>query len=147
MSDHNPSLSTFILDAGYALIGCQLVEEALKSYIINCNGIVAVSLRNTIPFNYAEKEIEDLSLDRLTGHFKRFNSNAELISKLQKLPKERNYCAHRAFVSAIHKKDNEGLDDDVARIHALAESAWGCWQDLSVELAEVEERLRSLREK
>ena len=139
-------LAAFSDDALFALTACQVVEEILKSYLTTCNKIIVASLKGAIPYKYTDDEIDNYALERLVALFQKLNSNDALIAKLNKLPNERNYCAHKAFVMAYLKstKNGERLEADIQRVNAIGQFAWGCFQDIKAELAQVEEVLNGL---
>ena len=138
--DQFSELAVFSTEAHYALVAYQMIEEQLKRYISTAHDIVRLCLSNRIPYKYSEKEIDGYALERLIAIFGKLNDNEDLIRKLNKLPKDRNYCAHKAYAEAYFKRvlDKQGLDNDVTKIKDMGKFAWECFQNHKDEIGQVE---------
>jgi hypothetical protein len=80
-----------------AMFQCQLVEEALKTYISTAHSIIRKSIPRELNFGYADKDFEAMPLERLLTVFGKLTHNKILSKKLNGLRDPRNYVAHKAF--------------------------------------------------
>lgn len=138
--DKFSELAEFSTEAHYALVAYQMIEEQLKSYITIAHKIIRLCLSNRIPYKYLPEEIDGYALERLLAIFAKLNDNDELIKKLNQLPKDRNYCAHKAYAQAYFKRvlDKQSLNSDCAKIKEMGKYAWECFQSLKYEIGQIE---------
>lgn len=80
-----------------AMFQCQLVEEALKTYISTAHSIIRKSIPIELSFSYADKDFESMPLERLLNVFGKLTHNKKLLKQLNGLREPRNYVAHKAF--------------------------------------------------
>lgn len=137
----------YLHEAQFALLGCQLVEEGLKSYVCTAYQGIRKSGGNTGIIKHTDDEIEELPLGLLIRLFEPLSSNAVLISKLKDLRPRRNYCAHKAFV-LVFAADVRSTIDLKAELQKVTEAriaAWDCFHMLTPELQANEARANAAR--
>jgi len=139
-------LPTYWLKLGNALLNFQFIEEALRTYLGLVYHIVKIKLGNKIPFKFSRKDVETDSLGVLIAKFERVNSNSELIGKLNKLVKARNYCAHRAYImTSEEQEDDKYLSSEIKKMEWVITNSDKCLKDLHKELFKIDE-IRKLLE-
>lgn len=116
----------YLHEAQFALLGCQLVEEGLKSFICTAYQGIRKSGSNTGVIKHTDDEIEELPLGVLIRLFESLSSNAALISKLKDLRPKRNYCAHKAFV-LVFAADVRSTIDLRAEFQKVTEARVAAW--------------------
>ena len=137
----------YLHETQFALLGCQLVEEGLKSYICTAYEIIRRSDRDTSMIKYTDAEIEELPLGALIRLFERLNTNAALAAKLKELCPKRNHCAHKAFVLVFAADVRQSIDlqAEFEKIEEARGAAWDTFHMLTPELHSNEARLNALR--
>jgi len=83
-----------------ALLQFQALEEALKSYIEGVFIIIRLRTEGFVPFTRSRTELEGLSLGRLIDELSKHADEPKLVADLKGLVRERNHCAHAAFLVA-----------------------------------------------
>ncbi len=138
-------LSQYFLKLPDALLNFQFIEESLRMYIAYCYEIISVRVSKQIPFKYRYKDLEKDALGKLLSKFKRFNSNNELIGKIEKVIKDRNYCAHKAYLLTYEQQnDPDYLKSELEKLENIVNKAKECMHFLSAELKQAEEIKKSL---
>ncbi len=124
----------------------QCVEETIKDYLVEVYEIIKKKLGNQIPFKFSRKSVENDSLGRLLTKFSKVNSNKDVIDRIGRLIKNRNYCAHRAYVMIFRQKfDNKYLSDEIEKLEKIANNSRECFIRLQMELKKVSEIKNKLR--
>jgi len=95
----------FYLKVAYALSGCQLVEQQLKSYITDALDFIRKRLAGKLPFKMNGDDYEDVPLGRLIDVFRKLSDNEALVKDLNKFKAERNFLSHKGISHCI---DPEG---------------------------------------
>ncbi len=95
----------FLRRVGEALASYQLVEAALKLYIEGVHLRIQRLVSRRVPFHYPPSEYENASLGRLIDVFQRHSDNKQLIQRLRKAVKTRNYVAHRVVEDYMHHRE------------------------------------------
>lgn len=133
-------LDDFTHEAQFALVGYQMVEEQLKSYICTAYKLIRNRTSDLFPFKYEDEEVDNYAMEKLINIFKKINENSELIQKLQKLPNNRNYIAHQAFAHAYVKRTahEESLEEETKKVKEMREYVWQCFQEFRVILEDIE---------
>ena len=123
-----------------ALMFLQHIEETIKDYLVEVYEIIKKKLGNQIPFKFSHKSVENDSLEKLLTKFRKVNSNKKLIDRVGRLIKDRNYCAHRAYVMIFRQKfDNKYLSDEIEKFERIANNSSKCFTRLQMELKKVRE--------
>ena len=121
-----------------ALMFLQYIEEAIKDYLGEVYEIIKKKLGNQIPFDFSRKSVENNSLRKLLTKFSKVNSNKDLIDRIDHLIKDRNYCAHRAYVMTFKQIFNDKyLSDEIKKFKSLANNSSKCLIRLQMELKKV----------
>ena len=118
----------------------QLVEFSLKIYIAGAYMLIRKKLDNVMPFEYKYKDIENAPLGKLNGIFAKLNKNTDLQNQLGKLPKHRNYVAHRALIeqhAVIRDVLDIGADEEPIDIIAAEAEVDRCLVLLAKELETI----------
>jgi hypothetical protein len=133
-------------EAQCALLGCQVVEEGLKSYICTAYETIRRSGGPTSLIRHTDAEIEEFPLGTLMRLFEPLNTNAALAAKLQELRPKRNYCAHKAFmlVFAADVRPSIDLTLEFKKIEETRVLAWETFRMLEPELHSNEARLNAV---
>ena len=97
----------FFRRLGEALAPYQLLEEVLKFYIEAAQFRIERLVDGIVPFNYPLSEYENLPLGRLITVFERHSDNKQLIERLRKAVKGRNYIAHRAVAHYMDHREKK----------------------------------------
>ena len=126
----------YLHETQFALLGCQLVEEGLKSYICTAYEAIRLSGSNTNIIKHTVAEIEELALGPLIRLFEPLNANATLITKLKGLCPKRNHCAHKAFVPVFMADVRLTIDlnAEFEKVKEARVFAWDTFQILTPEL-------------
>lgn len=90
----------------------QLLEFALKAYIGRAYSVIRSSVNEKVHFGYSAKDVEAFPLERLLNVFGKLNSNADLITRLNKLKDERNQLAHRSLLITMGSMYDQGAVED-----------------------------------
>ena len=137
----------YLHEAQFALFGCQLVEEGLKSYICTAYEGIRRSGVNAAIIKHTDGEIEELALGPLIRLFEPLSSNAALVSKLKDLRPKRNYCAHKAFALAFFADVRSSIDlrAEFQKVTEARVSAWDTFHMLTPELQSNETRVNAPR--
>ncbi len=123
----------------------QFMEESIRMYLASAYCIVLRKLDNQIPFEFTYKEVEKDSLGKLLIKFGKFNSNKQLIDNISEIIKERNHCAHRAYLmTAEELNDEEFLSDEVAKLKRIVTRSKEYLDSLMEECKSIEEIRKSM---
>jgi len=143
----NKTIEQYLQKLPDALLNFQFIEEFLKMYIAYCYEIITLRVSSHIPFKYRYKDLKKDALGKLVMKFKKINNNDKLIGKIEKIIKDRNYCAHEAYL-LIHEQQNdpEYLSKEIAKLEKIVLEAKECLQEISAELKHVEAIKNSLKE-
>ncbi|MGI0134277.1 MAG: hypothetical protein ACREBW_04895, partial [Candidatus Micrarchaeaceae archaeon] len=97
----NPKASVsherYLHQAQFALFGCQMVEEVLKSLLMYARDVNRIAPAEYAPVSESNDELDESPLGRLIVLFHRALPDSNLLPDLQRLRPERNHCAHRAL--------------------------------------------------
>jgi hypothetical protein len=133
----------FLRRVGEALASYQLVEAVLKLYIEGVHLRIRRLVLGKVPFNYSPSEYENAPLEWLVKMFQRHSANKQLIERLRKAVKTRNYIAHRVVEDYMHHR--EGRPRIAARISRelkkLEDEGQGLAEELLKELTALRERM------
>ena len=137
----------YLHEAQFALLGCQLVEEGLKSYICTAYEGIRRSGGDTAVIKRTDAEIEELALGPLIRLFEPLSSNAALVSQLKDLRPKRNYCAHKAFALVFFADVRSSIDfrAEFQKVTEARVSAWDTFHMLTPELQSNEARVNAPR--
>ena len=119
----------------------QLLEFALKTYIGFSYELIHKRLDGVIHFGHSIQDVENHSLGRLLGLFRKLNSNTDLQNELGKLLAKRNHVAHKSLLVSA------GKSYDVAALKKADEEFFYLEDDVDVCLNAVLDELRLLKEK
>jgi len=147
MDTESVTKERYLHQAQFALFGCQMVEEALKSFLTHVRDINRLCSREFIQIDESDDELDEMPLGGLTMLFRKTLPNSQLISRLEQLRPERNHCAHRALVLCFMSDVCSGisLNKEFERMQKARELAWSCFEDLKSELVVAESQLSALR--
>ena len=87
----------------------QFIEEALRMYISYSYRLITQKLDKQIPFSFTYNDVKNDSLGKLLKKFKKINANSKLIKNLEKLKKERDFIAHKAFLLTQDEQDRKSV--------------------------------------
>lgn len=136
----------YLHQAQFALFGCQMTEEALKSILMHARDVNRIAPTEYAPISQSNDELDELPLGRLIPLFRKVLPGSNILPDLERLRPERNHCAHRAlvlcFISDV--SDNISLEKEFARLSSTRQLAWSCFEALKPELAAAEKRLAAL---
>jgi hypothetical protein len=122
-----------------ALLKFQFIEESLRIYIAYCYQIISLRIPKEITFKYGYNDLQKDSLGTLLRKFKKFSANDLLIQKLGSIVKDRNYCAHQAYLLTYKQQKNPGyLAAEIRKMGKIIAKAESCRELLSAELSELE---------
>lgn len=132
-------------DTSMRLLGSfQLLELALKVYVGLSYKIIKTRVEGVIHFDYAENDLDDLPLGRLLNLFRKLNSNAELIARLQKLQAERNHIAHRSLlITMVSLYDRGAVEDKYIEYSILEDELTECLQAVNTESRQLKGRAQN----
>ncbi len=141
------SKEKYLHEAQFALFGCQMVEETLKSILM-----YAREINEIIPAEYplvhkTDEQLEELPLGTLIDQYKKAFPESAVVTSLKALRPERNHCAHRALVFCFLSdlRDNISLQVEFDRIESTRKLAWSCFHILLKEAQNLLNRLNNLR--
>jgi hypothetical protein len=126
-----------------ALFYFQMIEEGLKTYVSKAHEVIQCSLPSELVFRSDPREYENAPLERLIKLFAKVTRNEDLVDRLSKLLKPRNYCAHRAYALAFLSKVRPGVDMK-AEVRKAAE-AGSAAEEIFFELQAELEGIASLK--
>ena len=137
----------YLHEVQFALFGCQIVEEALKSFLMYARDIHRLCSSEFVQINKSDEELDEIPLSGLMTIFRQALPNSQLVSRLEQLRPQRNHCAHRALVLCFMSDvcSDISLDEEFRRVKSTRELAWSCFGDIKPELAAAERRLGTLR--
>lgn len=119
----------------------QLLEFALKLYVGLSYKVIKARVEGFVQFDYTENDLDDLPLGRLLNLFKKLNSNAELLARLQKLQTERNHIAHRSLLISMGSLYDMGAcEDKHIEYLILEDELTECLQAVNAESRQLKER-------
>lgn len=101
----------YIMEAALSLYNFQLIEEALKDYILSCIKKIKEKTKGVIPFKYDGTWIDKDSLGTLINKFEKMNSNQVLIKELKRLKPYRDKIAHKGLLITVEEWNNKSLVD------------------------------------
>ena len=135
----------YLHEAQFALLGCQLVEEGLKSYICAAYEGIRRSGGNTVVIKHTDDEVDELALGPLIRLFEPLSSNASLVSKLKDLRPKRNYCAHKSFALVFFADVRSSIDlgAEFQKVTEARQFAWNTFHMLTPELHLNEARINA----
>ena len=144
---HAVSKEQYLHQAQFALFGCQMVEESLKSFLMYARDVNRLSATEFAPINKSNEELDEMPLGGLIKQYRSTNSSSPTLGWLEQLRPERNHCAHRALVLCFMSevRTDVSLDAEFDRIKKTATLAWSCFEALKPQLTAVEARLEELR--
>ncbi len=136
----------YLHEVQFALFGCQIVEEALKSFLMRARDINRLCSHEFIQIDKSDDELDETPLGGLIMLYRKALPHSQLISRLEQLRPERNHCAHRALdlCFMIDVDSNISFDAEFERVQKARELAWSCFEDLKLELAAAESRFVTL---
>lgn len=140
MRNIDPKFQEYIFEVSGALGFFQLIEQFLKLYIKYSFKHAAVYLSGKMYFRFTGEEFEDAPWGRLLNTFCKLNDNNEVVGVLKKLKKERDFCAHRAFVWYL-KKDQRSHEEKLKRIKEIKREALNGFFLLFIEVSKLDERI------
>jgi hypothetical protein len=141
------SKEQYLHQAQFALFGCQMVEETLKSFLMYAREINRLSAVELAPINKSDEELDETPLGGLIKLFRSASPNPPIITELEQLRPERNHCAHRALVLCFMSevRTDISLEAEFHRVEKAATLAWSCFEALKPQLIDAEARLGELR--
>lgn len=89
------------------IVDFQFLEEALKCYLESAFSIIRERTTGALPYKLDRSTVENLPLRPLIQEFNKYSDDAALVRDLLALVRERNYCAHRAFVQMLTAAPDE----------------------------------------
>ncbi|MGA9111715.1 MAG: hypothetical protein ACLPSL_06300 [Smithella sp.] len=129
------------------LLTFQFIEELIRMHISYCYQIIYLKVSRHIPFKYNYKDLQKDSLGTLISKFKKFNKDSSLITNIENIVKDRNYCAHQAYLLTYEQQRNpEHLIKEVKRIDEIIGKAENCLERLMAEGKQIEGIYNSIRE-
>lgn len=128
-------------DTAMRLLGSfQLLEFALKVYVGLSYKVIQARVKDVVHFDYADNDLDDLPLGRLLSLFKKLNSNAELLARLQKLQTERNHIAHRSLLITMGSLYDRGaVEDKYIEYSILEDELTECLKAVNAESQQLKE--------
>ena len=103
-----------------ALAFMQMIEDGLRLYVGTAEELISAGVPYGVSFRVDRKGINKAALGKITTMFEKVNRNEELIAHLRKLPEHRNYLAHAAFMQTILGIQDEDIDLEYAKKHAVS---------------------------
>ena len=113
----------------------QFIEAALKRYLEYAYRIVELLTWGTQPFKQSRADVEDLALRGLVTRFARFTDDVSLVRDLQGLQRDRDHCAHRAFMEAFVKTGRGKAADDFRRLQSIRKRTQAAFYRLMLHVA------------
>jgi hypothetical protein len=149
MSDHTKSKHEEYFDlVSQSLMEFQFIEEAFRMYISYCYNIITNKVTGHIPFNFTYKDLEKDALGTLLWKFKKFSNNKKLAIKIEKLIKERNRCAHEAYLLTYEQRHSSAyFENEVEKLKSTIVQAKESLAELFKEVKHVEKVLNALNAK
>lgn len=136
----------YLHQAQFALFGCQMVEESLKSFLMYARDVNKLCPTEYAAISKSDEELDEMPLGPLIKLVKSAIPQSPLLARLEQLRPERNHCAHRAlalcFISDV--SDKVSLPDEYRRLCAIRELAWSCFEETKPFLAAAEKRRSTL---
>lgn len=121
----------------------QLLEFALKNYVGLSYDVIQARVNGIAHFDSTESNLDDLPLGRLLNLFKKLNSNAELLGRLQKLQAERNHISRLSLPTTMGPLyDRPATEDRYIEDLILEVELVECLQAVSFESKQLQERAR-----
>jgi hypothetical protein len=122
-----------------ALLKFQFIEEVLRMYIAYCYQIICLRVSKQIPFKYEYNDLQKDALGTLLGKFRKCSNNDLLIGQIENIIKDRNYCAHEAYLLTYEQQKDSGyLAAEIEKMGKIITKAEDCRQLLSAELRQLE---------
>ena len=138
----NDLTQQFGTNVSSALLAFQLIEENLKLYITFSFKLIRIRLNQTVPFNFDGTEFENAPLERLLHIFARLTDNNPLVSRLNKLKKNRNFVAHFAFVEYLKSMDDPSQNEaNREKLNTITKEAWVCFVILQEDIQALNTRI------
>lgn len=137
----------YLREAQFALFGCQMVEETLKSTLMYVREINLIIPTEFIPIDKADDELDELPLGPLIKLYERAFPNSSVTLSLKALRPERNHCAHRALILCFMDvvKNDFSLQDEFSRVECIRKQAWLCFELLKADMQSAALRLDGVR--
>jgi len=109
-----------------ALLALQFVEECMRMYLGHCYGIITARVANVFVYSRTYADIRKKSMGQLLQEFRQFCGDQELVSSINALVKDRNFCAHEAFLLTIEEMRDAthlvGAIEKILDIHKRADA-------------------------
>jgi hypothetical protein len=138
----------YLHQAQFALFGCQMVEESLKSFLMYAREVHKISSSEYAEVSKSDEELDETPLGGLIRLVKKVAPAHPLIDRLEKLRPDRNHCAHRALVLCFIGEVSSDISrsEEYQRLCAIGELAWSCFEEAKFLLSAAESRLGELRQ-
>ena len=89
------SREAYLHEAQFALFGCQMVEEALKSMLMYAREVNLLTSDSYAPVQKTDEELDELPLGPLIRLYEKVFPKSLVAVSLHALRPERNHCAHQ----------------------------------------------------
>lgn len=134
-----PSSTEYLLEALSALSTMQFVEEVTRMYLVRVYALIQLRLGKTVDFKYDYSDVKKDSLGKLLTKFERHSDKTDLIEKLKKLPEERNFLAHEAFLLTEGQwNDTQHIQSLFQRAKQANEVAKECLKEILEEVSKID---------
>jgi hypothetical protein len=121
---------------------CQVIEAGLRRYITYSYKYIQKTMKNKISFRFNDKDICNDSFGVLVYKFEKFTDNSVLVSKLRKIIKYRNKCAHQAFaLTARQLGDSDFLNRELEKYREIKSISGECCELIRTEYKKLEKVL------
>jgi len=108
------------------LLDFQWIELSLRM-IVGCSyELLRRSAPSLITFNPKQGALERDALGRLLERYSEVSHNVALVAEMKQLVKDRNYCAHQAFVLSLEEQDSKYLDPEIVRLTEIRARSRKC---------------------
>lgn len=120
----------YLLNVAHSLGACQLLELEIKLYIKRAFEVTRKKTKGVVPFHFRGDDYEESSLERLVSVFRKLNGNKELIERLEKFRKDRNFVAHKAITDCL-SPEGEFLESQVIEVQKMLDRVFSEAHELS----------------
>jgi hypothetical protein len=117
-----------------AMLRMQFIEELIRMYLSRHFEIIRRKTRGIVIFKYNYSDVQKKALGALVEDLNKTNGNSILVKSIKTLVKDRNYCAHGAFLLTYEEQKNvEYLKNELDKMKDIANRAEECLLNLTNE--------------
>lgn len=138
--------SEYIQASTQALLGFQMIEEALKLCIGLSYEIIQLSAAKPVSFTFNPDVILNAPLGKLTSMYEGVTSQQELVTHLRKSAKWRNFLAHNAFRHELYSRNGKSpySEHSVEDISQVVKVTKELTEEIAKEIVELQKKYKEL---